>query len=390
MKRIAVVTSGILPVPAVLGGAVENLMDFYLKENDKVKRYDMTVYSIYHPKVHNLADTGTHYKYYHTKSVLYRIRCFLYRRLHSSDFYDGHIDFFLHEVIQSIKGKEYDYIIVENRPGYVLPLSKVTNAKIILHLHNDFLNNNTPNAKAILDVSSGVVAVSHYIEGCIKTIQTSAKIQVVHNGINTDIFKPKDAIGLRAQLGFIQEDFVLVYSGRLVPEKGVKELIKAMLLMKEIPQIKLLIVGGNFYGNVTLSSPYIQELQHLAMEISDRIHFTGFIQYSEVALYLNACDVAVLPSIWAEPLGMTMIESMAVGLPVVSTRSGGIPELLSKDCCIFVETGDGLPERLAKAIQTIYNNPELRKRMSSAAIKRRHLVSHRIYVEKFFDAIECF
>ena len=75
--KIAVLTSGILPVPAVQGGAVENLIDFYLEYNNKHRLHDITVFSAYHPfiKKHQaLHSSSNHYNYIKTKSLWFNIR----------------------------------------------------------------------------------------------------------------------------------------------------------------------------------------------------------------------------------------------------------------------------------------------------------------------------
>ena len=75
--KIAIITSGILPVPAVLGGAVENLIDFYLEYNEHHRLHDITIFSVYHHNVEKhpaLKSSVNHYKYINTASVLYKVQ----------------------------------------------------------------------------------------------------------------------------------------------------------------------------------------------------------------------------------------------------------------------------------------------------------------------------
>ena len=148
--KIAILTSGILPVPAVLGGAVENLIDYYIEYNNQEKLHEITVYSVSPPKASSITDTAnTHYHYIDTTSFWGRLKRHIYVRTHSSTYYDPYIEYFLHESLKDIAQKEYDIIILENRPGYAIPVSKVSKAKIIIHLHNDLLNRDSKDAKEI-------------------------------------------------------------------------------------------------------------------------------------------------------------------------------------------------------------------------------------------------
>ena len=79
--KIAVLTSGILPVPAVQGGAAENLIDYYLEYNDRHKLHDITIYSVYNKKVRKksaLKSEVNHYKYINTKSLFFKITSTFY------------------------------------------------------------------------------------------------------------------------------------------------------------------------------------------------------------------------------------------------------------------------------------------------------------------------
>ena len=334
--KIAVLTSGILPVPAVLGGAVENLIDYYLDYNNQHHIHDITVYSIAPPKGTPNSDTShTHYHYIDTTSWWGRLKRHIYVRTHKSVYYNPYIEYFFYEVLNDIAKKEYDIIILENRPGYAIPVSKVSKAKIIIHLHNDLLNKDSKNAKEICEVSHKVITVSDYIKGRVVTIGANIPITTVHNGIDLERFYQATPID-RKTLGFKNDDFIVVYSGRINPEKGVKELIQAFTQLKDYPNIKLLIIGGSFFGNTKGTDTFIASLQEESKEIADSIVFTDFIPYKQIPSYLAMCDVAIIPSMWEDPFPTTILEAMASSLPIIATNSGGISEAC-QDCAIILE-----------------------------------------------------
>ena len=103
---------------------------------------------------------------------------------------------------------------------------------------------------------------------------------------------------------------------------------------------------------------------------------------------LSLADIAVLPSVWEEPLGLTCIEAMAIGLPVITTNQGGIPETVTADSAVMLDVDETLPLRIATAILNLYEHPEKRKAMSEAAKKRSQFFSKERYAKNFFEALE--
>lgn len=145
------------------------------------------------------------------------------------------------------------------------------------------------------------------------------KVKVIPNGVDTDLFRPsidnsKDVVR-RYQL---PEDYVL-FVGRLVEQKGVHFLLKAI----KGTQIHVVIVGGG-----PLFS-YLKELcQHL--EIIEQVHFTGGVPLSDLRKIYSQAKLSVIPSV-AEgfPGGLVGLEAMASGLPIVASRIEGIESIVS-------------------------------------------------------------
>jgi glycosyltransferase involved in cell wall biosynthesis len=120
--------------------------------------------------------------------------------------------------------------------------------------------------------------------------------------------------------------------------------------------------------------------------MKEKIVFTGFVPYQRIPDYLHLADIAALPSMWDEPFGLTIAEALAAGLPLVTTRSGGIPEIC-EGVATIVERDD-VVNNLAQAIRYLYEHPEKRKLMSEASIERAKLFDKENYSEKFFAALE--
>lgn len=388
--RIAILTSGVLPVPAVQGGAVENLIDFCLDYNDKHRLHDITVYSVSHPLIKNhpsLKSVVNHFYFIKTSGFFAAIKKRIYLRKHGGkEYYHYSVEYFLNQALKHINKMHYDAILVENRPGYVLKLQHKTIPIIIIHQENDYLNKSVPYYQEIYDASHLIINTSEYITRQVKTInQSDIKCRTVLNGIDIQhFFKslpfPREIVGLK------KEDFVIVFSGRLTKDKGILELVRTMALLKNFVSIRLLIIGASAYGQDEQPTSFIKKLIYESEPIKDKIVFTGFIDYKEIPSYLKMADIAVVPSMWEEPFGLTVVEAMAAGLPLITTRSGGIPEIC-EGVATIVER-ENIVNNLAAAILDLYQHPEKREQMSAASLERSKLFDKETYAKNFFAALE--
>ena len=389
--KIAILNSGILPIPAVLGGAVENLTDFYLEYNNRVKLHDITIYSVWDPKVMKhpaQSSCVNHYYYIDTTSFKARIERRIRKFFHSKkEYYNYFIEFYFEKAFFDLKEKRFDYIILENCPGHAYKLSQRGYRNLILHLNNDLLNSESRYHDIIFNSLSLILTCSDYIKERVSTIQACNKIQTLYNAIDTKIFLPQKSSHVsRKQLGFSKDDFVIVYSGRINQDKGVSELIDAMLRIKKTSNIKLMIIGGSFFGNTNNEDFLIRSLKEKSKTLEERIVFTGFIPYEDVPYYLHLADIAVLPSMWDEPFGLTIAEALAAGLPLITTRSGGIPEIC-EGVAIIVDR-EQIVDNLANAILDLYHHPEKRALMAKASVERAQQFDKETYAKNFFAALE--
>ena len=390
--KIAILTSGILPVPAVRGGAVENLIDMYLEHNDREKSHNITIFSVWDKIMEGhlaLSSDVNHYEYIDMESPWAKLRKWVYAKVHKKGYYHYSIEYFFQEAYRRMCENHYDMILIENRPGFALKLPNDLSSKIVIHLHNDFLNANTPLGKEIYKRADTIICVSEYIRNRVRSVyDADNKCMTVLNGIDLEVFRQPRPPIRREDYGLKDNDFVLVFSGRVIPEKGIREVILAMNELKNYPDIKLMIVGGSFYGNEAKNTLFIEELIKLSRDVRRQIIFTGFKPYQEIPSLLPLADIAVLPSVWEEPLGLTCIEAMAIGLPIITTDKGGIPETVTSDCALFLEVDETLPQRIANAIIYLKEHPEKRQLMNKASLEHSKLFSKERYAREFFEALE--
>ena len=390
--KLAVLTCGMLPIPAVQGGAVENLIDFYLEYNNIHQLHDITVYSPWNEEiVHHPALQSDVNKYIFINVTSFKARCERKLRsfFHSNEYYNYFIEYYFEKVFEDIKRKDYDYIILENGTGLAYKLSQRGYKNIILHMHNEVRESQAKYHETIFKNITKILAVSDYIKRKASTLFPVNRIETVHNGIDLKNFiRRAEPCVNRQQIGFDDNDFVMVYSGRINKEKGVSELIDAMLILKDVPNIKLMIIGGTFFGNADNEDDFVCSLKNKANAIGHKIIFTGFIPYAKIPDYLQMADIAVIPSIWDDPFPTTELEAQAMGLPIITTKRGGIPEEVSEENAILLDTKKHFVDNLADAILDLYQHPKKRQQMAAASNERAKLFDKTNYAEKFFAALE--
>jgi len=390
--KIAVLTSGILPVPAVQGGAVENHLDFLLRYNTQHQLHDITVYSVYDKGVdghEDLRSSANHYEYIHVDSLWAKIMKRFYHLTNKDGYYSYTIEYYFRQAWKRLRRQHYDIILLENRPGYALSMDIPKETRLVVYLHNDFLNSDTRGCREIYRKAWRIITVSAYIANRVKTInRDDTKCIPILNGIDTQAFHPDRAMTIdRSRLGLSERDFVIIFSGRISPEKGIHELISAMAALSAYPAIKLLIIGSPFYGNAKNEDSYVRALKQEAKQIEDRIVFTGFIRYEQMPGYYHMADIAVVPSMWDDPCPFTVLEAQAAGLPIVTTKRGGIPEEVTEDNALLLSTDETFIDRLAEAILHLYSHPEQRARMSAKALANATKYTKQRLAEDFFQVI---
>jgi len=184
-----------------------------------------------------------------------------------------------------------------------------------------------------------------------------SKIMVLHNGVDTERFKPgTNYRDIRRQFAISKDDVVIGFVGRLVINKGLNYLIEAVALLKKSFNVKLLIVGD---GSL------MEELKKMAKNkgLEESVIFTGMRR--DITDILSSIDIFVLSSI-KEGFPNSLLEAMAMGKPIVATAIGGIPEIIQHGANgLLVQSAD--IEGLAAAIKTIIDNPLMAQRIGRAA-----------------------
>lgn len=385
--KIAIITSGRLPVPATRGGAVETKLDYILDYNAIHHLHDITVYSISPDYKINKNTKENHYIHLKMDSIWAKIFRYIFRVYNKTPYYTIDMEFFLYKCIQDIKRKQFDCIIIANRPGFILKLREIFSRYIVNQINNDYINPDTLLSSRIKEASSLIITCSDFLNKRVQKVYCTKEppIITVHNGIDIKRFADAHPIN-RSKLGITKDDYIVFYSGRLTKEKGILELIQAIKQIDAIPNIKLIIAGASFYGKDSKETMYIKKLQEEANNTKDKVIFTGYIDYQEMPSYLKTANVVIVPSLWDEPFGLTVLEAMAAGVPLITTRCGGIPEVCG-NTALLIER-ENLTSNLITAIQYMYKNPQEALLMAQKAQERSWKFDKDTFSKNYFDAIK--
>ncbi len=197
------------------------------------------------------------------------------------------------------------------------------------------------------------------------------KMDIIPCGFNPEEFNPVSKKQARKKLGISLNDKVILSVGRIVPRKGVDNIIGSLkYLKKRFPDIRLLIVGGDMDSESGPSSSEMRRLKKIARElhVDEHIQFSGPKLPTELKYFYSAADVFISTP-WYEPFGITPLESMACGTPVIGSDVGGI-----KYTVLDGETGFLVPPhhplKLANKTTKLLNDNVLLRKMQKECIKR--------------------
>lgn len=390
--KILLVTPEQFPVPAVLGGAVETLVTTLIKEHEK---HDNDEHNIYVASVYDKNALEQSLNYKKTNMIYISMRnnsVFKFINKVISKILRRNISSYIYQykIYKKVKNENIDIVVIEggNIFLYKYLKRKMKRSKFIAHLHG-----NVEGDERLHKIFCKYITISNYVNNVFiqNKIINKNKSTILNNCIdiekfNDNLHNEEEKLLLRKDLNINKDDIVITFCGRTIAEKGIKELICAFKKMKNIDKCKLLIIGNSQFGQ-NLQTSYDRELLKISQDIKDKIIFTGFIHNNELPKYLSITDIDAVPSIWEEPSGLVVLEAMASGLPIVTTDAGGIPELVNDKCAISIKRDENLIDNMARSLDYLVLNPELRKKMGQEGKKQVKKYNKDEYYKKFISII---
>jgi glycosyltransferase involved in cell wall biosynthesis len=348
--KIALICTEKLPSPAIRGGAIQIMIDGVSPLLSK--EHDVTVYSITDPKLPR-QENRNGVKYIRFPANTY-----------------------IGSVAKSLPKHSYDVVHVFNRPKNV-PRYKAASpkSKFVVSLHNEMFHiKKLSNKEALNTIRSvkKIMTVSDYIGSTVTNRFPSAKskVKTVYSGFDASRYLPSwssDAAPIRTRLRKkygISGKKVILFVGRLSDKKGPDLLIKAMkAVLAKHKDAVLVIAGGKWFSDNTIDS-YVRTLHRLAKPYGNKVVFTKYVPANRIPDYFLMADVFVCSSQWQEPLARVHYEAMAAGLPIITTKRGGNPEVIKHKENGLVASNYQNPATFARLINYMFSNPDEANRMA--------------------------
>jgi len=229
-----------------------------------------------------------------------------------------------------------------------------------------------------------------------------ALISVIPPGVDARRFTPGEASEALKQQLRLAGKRILLFVGRLVERKGVKEFIEYALpqILEKIPEVCFVVVGENAAASLTRQSDALKQIRAAidASGMQHQVQLIGAVSDHALADFYRACDLVVLPAIVKkndiEGFGMVLLEAAAVGKPAIATRVGGIPDAIA-DGHSGVLCAPGDHKSLANAVMALLQDQPRRARMGAVARQRAGaefawpviVKKYEIAFERLFDPI---
>lgn len=356
--KIALICTEKLPIPPILGGAIQIYIDALLPILSK--HHEITLFSLHNSKLPNREKKGN---IKHIR-VVGRTK-----------------DQYINNIKKEIAKEKFDLIHVFNRPLWVLRINDVAGGRpISLSLHNEMFapkKIDQERGKKCIERVSFISTVSKFIADDVVSMYPCAKdkIQPVYSAVDLNTLKPfwdesakKDRVLMKKQYG-LENYKVILYVGRLSKKKGTHIVLKAMeKIMNRYPKTALVFVGSKWYGS-NATDTYVKKVQEFAKKLKGPVIFTGFLAPSEIPKYYNMGDIFVCASQWREPLARVHYEAMAAGLPIITTDRGGNAEVIEENVNGFAIKEYDNPDIMEEKIAYLLENEDVALNMGKMGRK---------------------
>lgn len=280
------------------------------------------------------------------------------------------------EVIQYLQNHPVQIIQIENRPLWITnPQAQRLQGKKVLFLHSEtYLQPpyiNPRDRKAILNKYDMILMNSQFLNKRILAIDPNLALRchVIPLGVNLQLFpsihdpqRHQSRVQAR-QKRKLGGKPVLLFVGRIIPQKGLHHLLEAFVeVVKQEPQVRLLIAGSSFYGK-NIETEYVKTCKQIVKSCEKSVDWLGYVPNDQLPEIYQSADLLVTPSIGSEAFGLVNLEAMATGLPVLTTRVGGIGEVVQDGINGKLLQPKNLSKRLEKVLLHWLKNPEKLKEM---------------------------
>lgn len=390
MKKIAILLPSLLPVPAVSGGAVETLINNMIKQNEIDKKFQFTIYSIWNKDAYEASKNYnyTNFVYFKTNILFEKIHNYLYRllkKIFKKSISDTRVR---NKMVKNINQDDYDYILFE--AGEVFCLKKyskrLNKEKILVHAHGMI-----EPIQEIDNCFSYYLPISEYVGDYWKrkSKRDLNSYKVWKNCIFLNNFSKKvtneEKNTIRSKYAIKENEYVVLFTGRMIKEKGVLELLNSYQYLKH-KNVKYLLIGSSKFAVKTRTN-YENKIVEIVSKNKENFIFTGYVDNSNLYKYYSIAQIQVVPSICEEGAGLVLIEGMASGIPIITTGTGGMKEYITEESAILVNNDEKLSINIAKKIDELIDNKDLYNKLCKNAKKQSKSFDMKMYLNRLEEII---
>jgi UDP-glucose:(glucosyl)LPS alpha-1,2-glucosyltransferase len=247
---------------------------------------------------------------------------------------------------------------VHNRPEVALHLAK--RWPVLLVFHNDPQGMRRARTRAernlLLERLAGVATVSRFLrDRFVEGVGKPANVAVIPNCIDISETPPPP-----------ERECKILFAGRVVADKGADTFVRACALaLPRLPGWRGVVLGADRFGPHSPDTPFLRALRPVAA--AGGVELAGWRPHGDILAAMAAASIVVVPSRWPEPFGLTALEAMACGAPLLCSPRGGLPEVVG-DAAVMIDPDN--PETLADAIVALACDPARLAALSAAGRAR--------------------
>lgn len=361
MKRVVLVAAPFHSIPPNKGAAVEWWIYQVCKRLTQYEPHIISICAENEPELENHSDVTIH------RIKFGRIYKRMFQKITRLDplSYSRRADRIISRV-------EADIVHVHNMPALFLELEEFGRGSgrlYVLHMHNE---------KKVANLRSNceLFVVSKYLESYYREILPKAHIQIIPNGADVDVIRPRwEQQGMpnyrNLQNRIPRGSKVILYAGRMSPEKGPLKLVRAFAELRKRRQDVFLLLAGEFSTRKSNNrTEYGLTVRAECEKMQDHCELLGIVPPDEIQNVYHHADLVVMPSEFEEPFGMVAIEAMAAGIPVMVAKKGGLVEIIEDGRTgIFIRQPDD-PVDFSNQLSEAFENDRFLNEIAKNARRR--------------------
>lgn len=222
--------------------------------------------------------------------------------------------------------------------------------KVAIHMHNAF----EPKG---LEQNVKMIVPSQFLQNYYRGFLPDADIEIVPNGIDLDTYQSAYQAVTKADLAISPHEKVILYAGRIVPDKGVLPLMHAFEKLSQTHQdLRFVVIGDYNEESKSDNGAYQREVREIAARLGDRCKMMGSIPPDKMHTWYPLADLVVIPSQFQEPFCMVAIEAMGAAKPVLVSTRGGMVEFVKENGTGYHLREPMTADSIAEDIETVLSN----------------------------------